>query len=160
MSVKPAVLIRAPQAGAIYRERFIPASANLQFLTCGEYEIQPGARAKMVSYPGEEALLFTWRGNGCVSLGDRGYALATYDVLYVPKGQPFTISNPGDTVLRLFVTRAPADNVHPPFHGEFARFSKDESRIRHLKGKDVFLMFDVSEAADKLVAGYTFFEPY
>ena len=34
-----------------------------------------------------------------------------------------------------------------------------EDRIRHLAGKDVFLMFDVGEAADKLVAGYTFYQP-
>ena len=35
----------------------------------------------------------------------------------------------------------------------------DERRIRHLKGKDVFLMFDVSEPADKLIAGYSIFQP-
>jgi len=37
---------------------------------------------------------------------------------------------------------------------------RDERRIRRLKGKDVFLMFDVSEGADKLMAGYTFFQPF
>lgn len=160
MSIQPAVLLKAGQAPVIYHERFTPATANLQFLSCGEYEIQPGARTQTVCYPGEEALLFTWRGQACASLGERSYALETYDVLYVPKGQPYTISNPTAGVLKLFVTRAPAAREHPPFHGEFAKFSRDESRIRHLKGKDVFLMFDVSEGADKLVAGYTFFEPY
>jgi mannose-6-phosphate isomerase-like protein (cupin superfamily) len=160
MSVKPAVLLRAGQDPVVYRERFTPAAANLQFLSCGEYEIQAGARTQTVCYPNEEALLFTWRGQGCVALGERAYALATYDVLYVPKGQPFAISNAAEGVLKLFVTRAPADHVHPVFHGEFAKFSRDESRIRHLKGKNVYLMFDVGEAADKLVAGYSFFEPY
>jgi mannose-6-phosphate isomerase-like protein (cupin superfamily) len=29
-----------------------------------------------------------------------------------------------------------------------------------LKGKNVYLVFDVGEKADKLVAGYTFFEPF
>jgi mannose-6-phosphate isomerase-like protein (cupin superfamily) len=160
MSVKPAILMKSGEADAIYRERFTPATANLQFLSCGEYEIQPGGRTQPACYPGEEALLFTWRGQACVEMDGTRYALATYDVLYVPKGRTYTIHNPSGAVSKLFVTRAPAENVHPPFHGEFARFSKDESRIRHLKNKDVFLMFDVGEKADKLVAGYTFFEPY
>jgi mannose-6-phosphate isomerase-like protein (cupin superfamily) len=160
LSVKPGVLFRSPQAPVVYRERFTPGTANLQFLTCGEFEIEPGAASRPIGYPDEEALLFTWRGNACVSLDGRAYALATYDMLYVPKGAPYSIANPGEEVLKLFVTRAPAQKVHAPFHAEFAKFSRDESRIRHLKGKDVYLMFDVSEAADKLVAGYTFFQPY
>jgi mannose-6-phosphate isomerase-like protein (cupin superfamily) len=55
---------------------------------------------------------------------------------------------------------APAATAHPVFHSRFAEFSRREDRIRHLAGKDVFLMFDVSEAADKLVAGYTFYQPF
>src|SRR5947207_5632876 len=160
MSVKPAILVKSDRADAVYRERFTPDSANLQFLSCGEYEIQPGGHTQVACYPAEEALLFTWRGQACVEVSGQKYALATYDVLYVPKGQSYRIHNSSGAVAKLFVTRAPAENVHPVFHGEFSRFSKDESRIRHLKGKDVFLMFDVGEKADKLVAGYTFFEPY
>jgi mannose-6-phosphate isomerase-like protein (cupin superfamily) len=152
--------MKAAEAQAVYRERFTPATANLQFLSCGEYEIQPGASTQTACYPGEEALLYAWRGQACVALGSRTYPLATYDMLYVPKGEAYAISNPGTGVAKLFVTRAPAANVHPAYHAEFAKLSRDESRIRHLKGKDVFLMFDVSEGADKLVAGYTFFQPY
>ena len=81
-------------------------------------------------------------------------------MLYIPKGKAFSISNPGGEPIKVIVTRAPAENVHPVYHCEFAKCSHDESRIRRLKGKDVFLMFDVSEKADKLVAGYTFFEPF
>src|SRR5215467_16344940 len=102
MSVKPAVLMKSDRATAVYRERFTPSSANLQFLSCGEYEIQPGGRTQTACYPTEEALLFTWRGQACVSLGDRTFPLATYDVLYIPKGQPYTIHNPSDGVLKLF----------------------------------------------------------
>ncbi len=160
MPVKPAVLCRAASAPVTYRERFTPASANLQFLSCGEYEIAAGAQTQTVSYPGEEALLFGWRGNSRVSLDGRTYALAPYDILYVPRGMPFSIANAAGETARLWVTRAPAENAHPVQFAEFARLSKDESRIRHLKGKDVFLLFDVAENADKLVAGYTFFEPY
>src|SRR5437763_10610929 len=105
MGVNPAVLLKSDRAEAVYRERFTPSSANLQFLSCGEYEIQPGGRTQTACYPAEEALLFTWRGQGCVTLGDRTYALATYDVLYIPKGHPYTIQNPSNEVLKLFVTR-------------------------------------------------------
>ena len=44
-------------AVAVYRERFTPSSANLQFLSCGEYEIQPGGSTQTACYPAEEALL-------------------------------------------------------------------------------------------------------
>jgi mannose-6-phosphate isomerase-like protein (cupin superfamily) len=160
MSVKPAVMLRAANAPVVYRERFTPAAANLLFLSCGEYEIAPGAKTQTVAYPGEEALLFTWRGSACASLGGTSYALTTYDTLYVPRGQSFSIANTGGDAVRIVVCRATAENTHPAFHSRWADFRKDESRIRHLKGKDVFLMFDVSEKADKLVAGYTFFEPH
>jgi mannose-6-phosphate isomerase-like protein (cupin superfamily) len=160
MSVQPGVLFRHPQAAVVYRERFTPASANLQFLSCGEYEIQPGAAAAVVAYPGEEALLFTWRGCARVELDGRPFHLSPYDMLYVPRGEPFSVANAGTAALQLFVTRAPAEKGHPPHHAEFARVAQDESRIRRLKGKNVYLMFDVAEQADKLMAGYTFFEPY
>lgn len=158
--VKPGVLTRAAQAPAIYRERFTPATANLQFLSCGEYLLEPGAATQTVAYPNEEALLYAWRGTACAALGGKSYALANYDMLYVPKGAGYSISNPSGEPSTVIVTRATAENVHPVYHAEFAKVSKDEKRIRHLKQKDVFLMFDVSEAADKLVAGYTFYEPY
>src|SRR5262249_35163655 len=112
------------------------------------------------SYPGEESLLYMWRGAGCVSLEGASYTLEPYDMLYVPRGKSFALANPGSTPIKLVVTRAPAGNDYPVQHRQFDRISKDESRIRHLKGKDVFLMFDVGEKADKLVAGYTFFQPY
>jgi mannose-6-phosphate isomerase-like protein (cupin superfamily) len=50
--------------------------------------------------------------------------------------------------------------VHPVHHSSFAEYAQREDRIRKLSGKDVFMMFDVPEAADKLIAGYTFFQPY
>ena len=50
----------------------------------------------------------------------------------------------------MIVCRAPAEKTHPVFHARWKEFSKDERRIRHLKGKDVFLMFAVSEGADNV----------
>src|SRR5438874_2230802 len=87
MSVKPGVMFRAPQAPVVYRERFHPGSANLQFLSCGEYEIAAGAKSQSASYPEEEALLYMWRGKACVALDGASYALASYDMMYVPKGR-------------------------------------------------------------------------
>ena len=156
----PGVLFRYSQAPVIYRQRITPQSANLEFLSCGEYEIVPGASTRPVAWPEEESLLFVWSGAASVELGGMAYPLAHYDVLYIPRGAPHSIANPGPETARLWVSRAPAGNVHPVFHSEFARVSQDQSRIRRLKGKNVYLMFDVSEQADKLVAGYTFFEPF
>jgi mannose-6-phosphate isomerase-like protein (cupin superfamily) len=160
MSVQPGTLFCADSAPVIYRERFTPASARLQYLTCGEFEIEPGAATAEITYAEEEALLFGWRGRACVDLAGRSWPLNPYDMLYLPKGAPFHIVNDADETLRLWVARAPASNVHPPHLAEFARVSADEARIRRLKGKDVYLMFDVNEKADKLVAGYTFFQPH
>ena len=69
-------------------------------------------------------------------------------------------STRGSAAPRILPKFAPAATAHPVFHSRFAEFSQREDRIRHLAGKDVFLMFDVGEAADKLVAGYTFYQPY
>src|SRR5215470_12807067 len=123
MAVKPGVMFRAPQAPVVYRERFDPASANLQFLSCGEYEIAPGARSQSLSYPGEESLLYMWRGAACVALEGASYPLANYDMLYVPNSKSFSISNPGPDAIKLIVTRAPAENVHPVYHCVFAKCS-------------------------------------
>ena len=160
-SIKPAVLFRAGDAPVTYREHFTPASANLEFLSCGEFELAPGASMQPTSFAGEEALLYSWRGKGHAHVGGRSYALAEYDTLYIPKGDPWWLSNPGGETARVWLTRAPAENVHPVFHSQFAKIAADESRIRHLKGgRSVYMMFDVPEAADKLVAGYSFFDPY
>jgi mannose-6-phosphate isomerase-like protein (cupin superfamily) len=159
-AIKPGILFQSADAPLIYREHFTPASGNLEFLSCGEFEIRPGASMQPVSYPDEEALLFSWRGKAQVHVNDTVYELAEYDVLYIPKGQPWSLSNPGSDTARLWVTRAPAQNVHPVFHAKFASISNDESRTRRLKSRNVYMMFDVSEGADKLVAGYSFFDPY
>jgi mannose-6-phosphate isomerase-like protein (cupin superfamily) len=94
------------------------------------------------------------------NLEGRAYRLETYDTLYVPSGAAFNIANPGPSSARLIQTSAPADKRNPARHARFSEISKREDRIRHFKGKDVYLMFDVAEPAEKLVAGYTFFEPY
>jgi len=157
---EPGVLFRYSQGPVVYRERITPQSGNLQYLSCGEYEVAPGAQSRPVAYPEEEALLFLWYGTAWVEVAGARCVLAPYDVLYIPRGATHSIVNQEAETAGLWIARAPAEKVHPVQHSEFAKVSQDESRIRRLKGKNVYLMFDVSERADKLVAGYTFFEPF
>jgi mannose-6-phosphate isomerase-like protein (cupin superfamily) len=159
-TVKPAVLFRADAPTWTFRQRFTASEANLLFLDCGEYHLPAGSRSSRQAAPGRECLLFMWKGSAAVELGGKTYQLANYDTLYVPLGADFCLANASDTPAVIIQCSAPATNVHPVFHSKFAEFSKREDRIRHLKGKEVFMMFDVSEGADKLVAGYTFYEPY
>ena len=155
--VLEAKLCRHSDVTATFKQRFTPASGNLQFLSCGEWDVPAGAQTQVVAAPGQETLLFQWKGFSTVSVAGVTYALAPYDTLYISLGAAFQIaSTDGATLVQASAT---ASNVHPVFHSKFAEFSQREDRIRHLKGKDVYLMFDVSEAADKLVAGYTFFLP-
>lgn len=160
LDIKPARMIRAAQPGVIFRQRFTPDEASLRFLSCGEFEVPAGAVSQYFSVPSRESLLFQWEGDCTVNLEDGAYRLETYDTLYVPSGAAFSIANQSPSPARLIQTSAPADRRHPAHHTRFAEISKREDRIRHLKGKDVYLMFDVAEPAEKLVAGYTFFEPY
>lgn len=155
--VLDAKLCRHGDAGAVFKQRFTPASGNLQFLSCGEWEVPAGAFSQVVATPGQETLLFQWKGSSRVTVAGVAYELAPYDTLYIPMDAAFSISSAEGA--RLVQASASAAKVHPVFHSKFAEFSKREDRIRHLKGKDVYLMFDVSESADKLVAGYTFFLP-
>lgn len=159
-TVPPGQLFKAEGASAVYRQRFVNSDADLQFLCCGEHHLPPGSTSETISVPGREVLLFMWKGSAVAQVDGSEYELATYDTLYVPLGSSFRLRNAGAEPASLVQTSAPADNTHPVFHSKFAEFREREDRIRRLKGKDVYLMFDVGEGADKLVAGYTFFLPY
>jgi mannose-6-phosphate isomerase-like protein (cupin superfamily) len=162
-SVKPGTLFKAlsdAPPGVSYQPRFTPESAQLEWLSCGEFTIEPEAKSEILRQPADESLLFMWKGSVEVEVGGKTYELAPYDTLYIPRGAEFQISNLKSEIARVIQCSATADNVHPVHHSSFAEYSKREDRIRHLSGKDVFMMFDVPEAADKLIAGYTFFQPY
>jgi mannose-6-phosphate isomerase-like protein (cupin superfamily) len=160
VTVKPGLLYRASDPVVTYRQRFVHSEANLQFLDCGEYHLPAGSHSPAQSLPGRESLLFTWKGQAVAGVNGKRYELATYDTLYIPRDADFELRNTSGEPAAIIQCSAPAENAHPVFYSRFAEFSKREDRIRHLKGKDVFMMFDVSEPADKLVAGYTFFQPY
>ncbi len=157
---RPGLVFRANATGVTYRERFVHDQANLLFLDCGEYDLPASSHSSTYGVPGREALLFMWKGNASVELNGDTYDLDNYDTLYVPLGAGFRFHNLSQSAARVIQCSAPAINVHPVFHSRFAEFSKREDRIRHLKGKEVYLMFDVGERADKLVAGYTFYQAH
>lgn len=151
--------VPADASGFRYIEKSSPETSNLQFLTYGIYELDGPIRTAPLAHPIEEALLFCWRGPVDVEIGGEWRHMEAYDVLYVPRGAMYRLGQ-SDGHGRVVICRAPADAAHPVFHGEWKKFSRDERRIRHLKGKDVYLMFDVGEGADKLIAGYTIFQPH
>ena len=142
-----------------YAEKSNPQNSNLELLTYGVYELSGAAASGWLAHPGEEALLFCWQGGADVLCRNETYSLETYDVLYVPRGTSYRLVQKNGQS-KLIVCHAPAEKEHTLFHAKWKEISKDEKRIRHLKGKDVFLMFDVSEPADKLMAGYTIFQPH
>jgi mannose-6-phosphate isomerase-like protein (cupin superfamily) len=162
-SVKPGTLFKAVGAsaqGVNYQQRFTSRSAQLEWLSCGEFCVEAGAKSETLCHPMDESLLFMWKGSIDVEVNGKTYTLAPYDTLYIPRGAGFQITNLKSEIAKALQCSATADNVHPVHHSRFAEYSKREDRIRHLAGKDVFMMFDVPEPADKLIAGYTFFQPY
>ena len=156
---KPAHFVDADSNGFRYVEKTNPSTSHLQFLTYGVYELHGPISSGSLAHPDEEALLFCWNGSAEVNLNGRTCTLEHYDVLYIPPGVSYRL-NVAQGSAKLILCRAPAAKTHSVFHAKWKEFSRDEKRIRHLKGKDVFLMFDVSESADKLIAGYTIFQPH
>ena len=159
-AVKPADLLRSDDWQFEYRQKCTPGTSNLSELTYGTYRIRPGGASDALYHHAQECLLFSLEGEQDVEVEGRTFHLAHYDTLYVPLATPYRVVSTSDVPGLLAVFRAPATTRHPTYHAEWARIRGDESRIRHLDGKDVFLMFDVSEGADKLVAGFTIYRPH
>jgi mannose-6-phosphate isomerase-like protein (cupin superfamily) len=156
---KQAHFLAATASSFSYTEKTNPKSSNLQFLTYGVYELIGNVETGSLTHASEEALLFCWEGSLKAQLAEQTFGLEFYDTLYIPRGASYRLSQ-CEGRSKVIVCRAAAENTHPVFHSKWKEFSQDEKRIRHLKGKDVFLMFDVSESADKLIAGYTIFQPH
>jgi mannose-6-phosphate isomerase-like protein (cupin superfamily) len=158
--VKPGRMFRAvATADNSWTQRFRHEEAGLEFLDCAEIRLAPGGGFTETVLPGRESLLIQWQGSSRAIVGGETYQLAAYDMLYVPLGTPYRIEA-GEEPAVLLQPSAPAGNTHPVHHARFAQLKTRPERIRRLKGKDVYLVFDVTESADKLVAGYTFFEPF
>jgi len=159
-TVKPGTLVKAFSTNVTWRQHFVPETVGLNWLSCGEYELPERSRTAPTTLADAESLLFMWRGAATVEVGGSDYLLQPYDTIYIPLGASYVIRNDSSDFASVIQCAATAENVHPVHHSSFAEYSKREHRIRHLQGKDVFMMFDVSEGADRLIAGYTFFQPY
>jgi mannose-6-phosphate isomerase-like protein (cupin superfamily) len=160
-TVRPADLLRAEAWQFEYRQKSHPANSNLDLLTYGVYRIAPQVSSGELFHRSEEALLFSLAGEPVsVEIEGRKFPLSHYDTLYVPLATPYYIHNGTNEIQSLIVCRAPAVQRHEVVHSVWEQVRTDEARIRHLEGKDVFLMFDVTEAADKLMAGYTIYRPF
>lgn len=158
--VSAATLITAEHSDVVYRQRSNPHSSALRLLSHGSYHLAPGAVSDPLGHPGRELLLFAMEGTVAASVHGTRCVMRHYDVLYVPVGTSYELANLGTEPAHLYAFMAPADAAHPVYFAAWAEVSRDEKRIRHLQGKDVFLMFDVSEGAEKLMAGYTIYQPH
>ncbi len=155
----PPHLLRASAAVFQYSEKCSPATSNLNWLTYGWYRIPQHGASGELCHASEEALLFCLRGSPTVSIAGESYPLSHYDTLYVPLGTSYRFTG-GDEPALIVVCRAVAENRHAIHFTKWEEIRNCEERIRHLDGKDVFMMFDVSESADRLLAGYTIYEPH
>ena len=160
-SARPADLLRAEAWQFEYRQKSSPANSSLDLLTYGVYRIAPRVSSAELFHRGEEALLFSLVSEPVsVEVEGHRFSLSHYDTLYVPMATPYYIHNQTNEIQSLVVCRAPAAQRHVVVHTVWEKVCHDEARIRHLEGKDVFLMFDVTETADKLMAGYTNYRPF
>jgi mannose-6-phosphate isomerase-like protein (cupin superfamily) len=159
-NVKPAHLLKADAWQFEYRQKSNPRNSNLDLLTYGFYRIAPEAISDELFHRGEEALLFSLAGESSVDVDGQTIELSHYDTIYIPLATPYRIANRSGEESQFAVCRAPAENQHAVFYSSWKQVSRSEERIRHLDGKDVFLMFDVSEPADRLLAGYTIYQPH
>ena len=159
-TVKPAHFLKADGWQFEYHQKSNPRTSHLELLSYGTYRIASGAVSDELFHRNEEAILFCLNGEQEVELGGQSFRLSHYDTLYIPVGTPYRIAGASEKPGFLAVCRAVANTQHEPFYSSWQKIRNDESRIRHLDGKDVFLMFDVTENADKLLAGYTIYEPH
>lgn len=156
---KPAHFLAAEAEGFLYREKSNPHTSNLELLTCGVYQLAAGAASGVIAHPVEESLLFGWEGVIQVVVGDRTAIVEPYDVVYIPRGSTYRLEESANRPAAAVLFRAPAATVHPFYHAAWRDVVANDQRNRRLKGKDVFLMFDIGDRADRLVAGITRFQP-
>jgi mannose-6-phosphate isomerase-like protein (cupin superfamily) len=159
--VHPGKLFKADGHGVVYRQRLLHNEAALEFLNVGEYLLPSATGTAVSSLPNRECLLFMSKGEVTAEVNGQPYDLAKLDTLYVPKGAAYRLRNESmEEPATVTQISAPAATAHPVVHSRFLEFSEREERMRRLHQKVEYLMFDVGDKADKLVAGYTFHEPF
>jgi mannose-6-phosphate isomerase-like protein (cupin superfamily) len=160
MAIKPGKKFNAEESFCEIRNLFNHSNSNLDYLSADEIMLWERASSAWISFKYEEAMLFNLMDPCEVTVEGETYSLAHYDVLYIPLNSAFSIRHNGEDAALLNIYRATAEQQHPVHHSKWEEIKNNEDRIRHLDGKDVFLMFDVAEKADKFIAGFTFYEDY
>ncbi len=158
IAIKPGKRFSIRQEGPFtLKEVLNQKNSNLEYLSLAHIQVSSG-QSPCLAFPEEETLLFLLEGSGSVVVEDQTYPMEKYDVLYIPVGTPFRMIAEG--FLSLYAYRALGTEKFPVHHAAWKKISQDPGRIRKLHQKNVYLMFDVTEPANKLVAGYTMYEPY
>lgn len=157
--LKPARHFRADDSRCHIREVFNQRESNLEFLSLSEIDLM-NARSPEVAYKSEEALVFNLAGPVTMAIDGTEHRLEHYDVAYVPLDTGFSFEHQGEDPAKLYVYRALGDKRYEPFLSRYADAKQNAERIRHLNKKVVYKMFDVSESANRLLAGYTFYEDH
>src|SRR5436305_10373665 len=111
---KPAHFLSSESGFFRYLEKTNPYSSNLQFLTYGVYEVDGPAQSGVLVHATEEALLFCCKGAAHVTVNEQEFQLNPYDVLYVPRGATYRLSQ-SEGHSKIIVCRAPADKTHTVF---------------------------------------------
>jgi len=141
----------------VLKELFNQKDSNLEYLSLSHIQMCSG-QSPCLAFPQEETLLFLLEGSGGVQVENQNYPMEKYDVLYIPVGTPFRIST--ELTLTAYAYRALGVEKFPVQYAAWKEISRNPNRIRTLNRKNVYLMFDVTELANKLVAGYTMYESY
>jgi 5-keto 4-deoxyuronate isomerase len=141
----------------VMTEVFNQDNSNLGFLSLSILKLAAGSSPCM-SFPQDECLLFLLDGAVVAELDGNTYEMSKYDVLYVPVGAALRIRHSNGSPASLYLYRAIGEEVFPVVHAKWEERKADPARLRKLNKKNVYLMFDVVEKANKLVAGYTFYE--
>ncbi len=160
MAIKSGKLFNGDQSDCIIRELFNKSNSNLEYLSQMEILMRDRSYSPYLSFKTEEALIFNLEDPVEVEVEGVVYRLEHYDVLYIPINNSFRIHHDGDEEALVYTYRALGEETYPVYHAKWAEVKENEERIRHLNKKDVFLMFDVGEKANKFIAGYTFYETY
>ena len=146
------------QSSCVLREVFNQSNSNLEFLSLSELHIEH-TKSMSFGYKNEETLIFNLGSKIDCYVDGKCYALAPRDVLYIPIDTPFYFvhkdkKNKGVS----YIYRALGDKKYKVFHAKWKDMKQDKKRLRLLHKKEVYLMFDVSEKANKFMAGYTFYK--
>jgi mannose-6-phosphate isomerase-like protein (cupin superfamily) len=160
MAIKSGKLFNGDQSDCIIRELFNKSNSNLEYLSQMEVLMRAQSYSPVLSFKTEEALVFNLEDPVELEVEGKRYRLEPYDVLYIPINTSFRLHHTGDEEGWLYIYRAVGEESYPVYHAKWTEVKETEERIRRLNKKDVFLMFDVGEKANKFIAGYTFYETY